>query len=154
MQWAWNTVPTRSWLTEHGWATEDRCACGAVDDLQHRIESGSPWAGWKGPIGSVAELTQLGWKVGAPGKKETTFELECLLDGKPVAIEDFRFEPGRVFGDGSAPGAGWDELEEMGGGSHSVGGGRVCKDRTDPDTWYACGSGGVGACRIMDHCEV
>ena len=43
-----------------------------------------------------------------------TFELECLLDGKPVAIEDLRFELGRVFGDGSAPGAGWNELEQMG----------------------------------------
>ena len=31
------------------------------------------------------------------------------------------FEPGRVFGDGSAPGTGWDELEEMGAAATQLG---------------------------------
>ena len=56
----------------------------------------------------------MGWKVGLPHKKGIPFEIECYLDGERVPIEEFHFEPGRVFGDGSAPGTGWDELEEMG----------------------------------------
>ena len=58
---------------------------------------------------------------GSPHKRAISYEIECYMDGERVRAEDFHFVPGRVFGDGSAPGAGWDELEEMGASATQLG---------------------------------
>ncbi len=41
------TTTTRCWLSAHGWLTADRCQCGAVDDVAHRLQRSCPVLPWQ-----------------------------------------------------------------------------------------------------------
>ena len=98
VQWAW--------LAQHGWDTDGRCPCGDMDTLEHRLCFACPFVAWDGPKDEMVELVKIGWQLGVPHKKQLSLEVESLRKRVPVPEEEFGFEPGKVSGDGSAPGAG------------------------------------------------
>ena len=113
MQHVWGTLPTNMWLGSHGWAVDKGCTRGHHDDsLRHRIQC--PAHEWSGPDFTEEELAGLIMKEKAPGKKEIPMGIQCWRNGEMVDPEDFEFDEGDVFTDGSAVGVGWDEVEECG----------------------------------------
>ena len=62
---------------------------------------------------AAAELLLVWWKVDIPHQRDFTQKLECLVGGIKVVCEKIASVPGEVFGDGTSPGTGRDELEEI-----------------------------------------
>ena len=112
LQLIWGTLPTNWWLAQHGWATAPTCECGAVDTVHHRTACVRHV--WQGPAVTPEQLASVAWKTLPPGKKEVPMGLQCWDGGLEVDPEGFEFDPGTIYTDGSAPGTGWDELEECG----------------------------------------
>ena len=112
MQWVWGTLPTNRWLASHGWKVEPNCICGDPDTVEHRTKCTQH--GWTGPEVRPEQIIGSTWMGTVPTKKEIPFGIQCWVDGVESDPEGFAFEEGDIYTDGSAPGTGWEEIEECG----------------------------------------
>ncbi len=109
------TCPTASWLHAHGWQVGPMCArCGGVDDtLGHRLSA--CWGGFSGRL-----LSQQGvWKaLCTPEVPDKLHPDGCVVRIVGSRIleegEEFRFQPGDIYTDGSVLWGRWDKLASGG----------------------------------------